>query len=81
LSGRRVRSRRTTGTFVSGGSTVDWRGVQACTAKSGTNIFRFGNTPCTTDYGNGRFTFANMEPARSATIALTCITTVAIVGE
>ncbi len=47
-----------TGTFVSGGSTVDWRGVQTCTARTGSNIFRFGNTGCTTDYGNGRFAFA-----------------------
>ena len=47
-----------TGTFVAGGSTVDWRGVQACTAHGGVNIFRFGNTACTTDYGNNRFTYA-----------------------
>lgn len=48
----------TVGTFVAGGSTVDWRGVQTCTAASGTKIFRFGNTGCTTDYGNSRFAFA-----------------------
>jgi BNR repeat-like domain/Fibronectin type III domain len=47
-----------TGTFVSGGSAVDWRGVQACTARTSPNIFRFGNTSCTTDYGNGRFAYA-----------------------
>jgi len=48
----------TKGTFLSGGSTVDWRGVQTCTAASGTKIFRFGNTGCTTDYINGDFNFA-----------------------
>jgi hypothetical protein len=47
-----------TGTFVSGGSTVDWRGIQTCTAKTGTKIFRFGNTGCTTDYGSNRFAYA-----------------------
>lgn len=47
-----------TGTFVAGGSTVDWRGIQTCTAHLGTRIFRFGGTTCTANYGNGRFTFA-----------------------
>lgn len=46
------------GTFVTGGSTVDWRGIQTCTAKAGTKIFRFGGNNCTANYGNGRFTFA-----------------------
>ena len=48
----------TKGTFLSGGSTTDWRGVQTCTAASGTKIFRMGNTGCTTDYVNGDFNFA-----------------------
>jgi hypothetical protein len=47
-----------TGTFVSGGSTADWRGVQTCTANGGTKIFRFGGTGCTTDYTSSRFTYA-----------------------
>jgi hypothetical protein len=57
-----------TGTFVAGGSTVDWRGVQTCTARTGTKIFRFGNTGCTTDYGNGRFAFAQPNGAGGITI-------------
>jgi hypothetical protein len=67
-----------TGTFVSGGSTVDWRGVQVCTANSGANVFRFGGTSCTTDYGNSRFSFAQpngtggiVVPAGSTTTRLT----------
>ncbi len=57
-----------TGTFVSGGSTVDWRGAQTCTARSGSKIFRFGNTGCTTDYGNGRFAFAQPNGAGGISI-------------
>jgi hypothetical protein len=57
-----------TGTFVAGGSTVDWRGIQTCTAKTGTKIFRFGNTACTTDYGNSRFAYA--QPNGTAGIAV-----------
>ncbi len=48
----------TSGTFVSGGSTVDWRGIQTCTAHLGTKIFRFGGSTCTAAYGNSRFIFA-----------------------
>ncbi|HET9229371.1 MAG TPA: fibronectin type III domain-containing protein [Thermoanaerobaculia bacterium] len=57
-----------TGTFVTGGSTVDWRGVQTCTAQSGANIFRFGGTTCTGDYGSSRFAFA--QPNGTAGIAV-----------
>ena len=67
-----------TGTFVAGGSTVDWRGIQTCTAKTGTKIFRFGNTGCTTDYGTNRFAYAQPNgtggiaiPAGSNTARLT----------
>ncbi len=48
----------TTGTFLTGGSTTSWRGVQTCTAASGTRIFRYGGTSCTTDYSNNNFNFA-----------------------
>jgi hypothetical protein len=53
----------TTGTFVGGGSIADWRGVQACTAHSGTNVFRFGGTACTTDYTNNDFNYASPKGA------------------
>lgn len=58
----------TTGTFVAGGSTVDWRGVQTCTAASGTRIFRFGGNNCTANYGNNRFSFAQANGAAGVTI-------------
>ncbi|HEY0781762.1 MAG TPA: hypothetical protein VGE98_04845, partial [Thermoanaerobaculia bacterium] len=59
----------TAGTFVSGGSTVDWRGIQTCSpAHAGTNIFRFGGTTCTSSYGNNRFAFA--QPNGAAGIAV-----------
>jgi hypothetical protein len=47
-----------TGTFVSGGTTANWRGVQTCTASSGANIFRFGGSTCTADYTSSNFAFA-----------------------
>jgi len=51
----------TTGTFLTGGSTVDWRGIQTCSpAAGGTKIFRFGGSNCTANYGSGRFSFAQM---------------------
>lgn len=46
------------GTFVSGGSTTSWRGIQTCTAQGGTKIFRYGGTSCTADYGNNNFNYA-----------------------
>lgn len=46
------------GTFVSGGSTTSWRGIQTCTAQTGTKIFRYGGNNCTSDYGNNNFTYA-----------------------
>jgi hypothetical protein len=58
----------TVGTFVAGGSTVDWRGIQTCTAHAGTKIFRFGGSSCTANYGNNRFTFA--QPSGTAGIAI-----------
>ncbi len=68
-----------TGVFNSGGSAVDWRGVQACSpTHSGANIFRFGGSTCTAAYGNNRFAFAQPNgaggisfPAGSTTNRLT----------
>jgi hypothetical protein len=57
-----------TGTFVSGGTTTSWRGVQACTAHGGTNVFRFGGSTCTADYGSSVFAFA--QPGGSTGIAV-----------
>ena len=65
----------TTGTFLTGGSAVDWRGVQTCTARTGTKIFRFGNTGCTTDYGSNRFAFAQPNGAGGITIPAGSTTT------
>ncbi|MBW8874261.1 MAG: hypothetical protein JF614_04805 [Acidobacteria bacterium] len=56
------------GTFVTGGSSTDWRGVQACTAHSGANIFRFGGSTCTAAYASNDFTFA--QPNGAAGIAI-----------
>jgi hypothetical protein len=58
----------TTGVFVSGGSAADWRGVQACTAHTGANIFRFGGSTCTTNYASNDFTFA--QPNGASGIAI-----------
>jgi hypothetical protein len=48
----------TTGTFVAGGSTASWRGIQTCTAQTGTRIFRYGGASCTANYGSTDFTYA-----------------------
>jgi fibronectin type III domain protein len=46
------------GTFLSGGSTTSWRGVQTCTAATGTRIFRYGGLACTDNYSSNNFNFA-----------------------
>jgi hypothetical protein len=56
------------GSFLTGGSTVSWRGIQTCTAQTGTKIFRYGGTSCTADYGNNNFNFA--QPNGAAGIAV-----------
>ena len=48
----------TRGSFVAFGSTASWRGIQTCTARAGTRIFRYGGLACTDNYGNGNFNFA-----------------------
>lgn len=47
-----------TGWFNSGGDADDWRGIQSCTAYSGTHIFRFGGASCTDDYATDKFAYA-----------------------
>ncbi|HEX3551778.1 MAG TPA: hypothetical protein VIA62_00940 [Thermoanaerobaculia bacterium] len=58
----------TKGTFVAGGSTTSWRGVQACTAHSGANIFRYGGSTCTAAYVNNDFNFAQPKGATGIAI-------------
>jgi len=55
------------GTF-DGSSTEDWRGVQSCTAASGSNIFRFGGRRCNHKYNDDDFIFA--QPNGSTGIAV-----------
>ncbi|HXU32121.1 MAG TPA: hypothetical protein VN851_16245, partial [Thermoanaerobaculia bacterium] len=57
------------GPAVAGSSgSKNWRGIQACTAASGTGIFRFGGTSCTGDYGTGEYAYA--QPHGSGGIAI-----------
>jgi trimeric autotransporter adhesin len=56
------------GTFLGGGPTADWRGVQACTAQSGSNVFRFGGTGCTNNYTDNQFNFAQPNGAAGITV-------------
>ncbi|KAB2965654.1 MAG: PQQ-binding-like beta-propeller repeat protein, partial [Thermoanaerobaculia bacterium] len=66
-----------TGIF-GGDDATDWRGIQACTAHSGTDIFRFGGSAnCTADYTDNDFAFAKPDgadglaiPAGSTTLRL-----------
>jgi hypothetical protein len=53
----------TVGTFVSGGSTTSWRGIQTCTAQTGTKIFRYGGSSCTSDYTSNNFNFSKPQGA------------------
>ena len=46
------------GTFGGSGSTEDWRGIQTCPAKTGSNLFRFGGPACSDDYLDNSFAFA-----------------------
>jgi hypothetical protein len=56
------------GTFNSG-STADWRGIQACTAHSGTHIYRFGGSAnCTANYANNDYCFAAPGGATGVTV-------------
>lgn len=48
----------TLGKFSNGSKLDDWRGIQSCTAASGSNIFRFGGVGCTDDHGDRDFNFA-----------------------
>ncbi len=56
------------GTFLSGGSTTSWRGIQTCTAATGSKIFRYGGTSCTANYSNNNFTYAQPNGATGVTI-------------
>jgi hypothetical protein len=62
-------------TFVSGGSTASWRGVQTCTARSGSNIFRYGGLACTDNYTNSNFTFAQPNGATGIAVPAGATTT------
>jgi hypothetical protein len=56
------------GIFNAGSSTSDWRGVQSCKSRSGSKVFRFGGSGCTSDYGNNIFAFA--QPGGNSGIAV-----------
>jgi hypothetical protein len=53
----------TKGSFGGGGSTTGWRGMQTCTAQTGTRIFRYGGANCTANHGNNDFNFAKPKGA------------------
>lgn len=56
------------GTFGLTSPTADWRGIQTCTAASGSKVFRFGGPTCSDNYGNDYFAFA--EPSSSTGITV-----------
>ena len=58
----------TKGTFGGSGGSTSWRGIQRCTAYSGTRIFRYGGNSCTANYSSNNFTFA--QPNGSGGIAV-----------
>ncbi|MEM8962597.1 MAG: PQQ-binding-like beta-propeller repeat protein [Acidobacteriota bacterium] len=45
----------TTFNFNGAGGSMLWLGIQSCFAASGSNIFRYGATGCTSNYGTNRF--------------------------
>jgi hypothetical protein len=56
------------GSFLPGGADKDWRGIQACPAASGDQIFRFGGVGCNDDYSPGQYAYA--QPLGSAGIPI-----------
>ncbi|HXO19660.1 MAG TPA: hypothetical protein VOA87_07015, partial [Thermoanaerobaculia bacterium] len=48
----------TVATFLNAGPTADWRGIQTCTAQTGTHVFRFGGATCSASYGNSQWNVA-----------------------
>lgn len=50
------------------GNTTSWRGIQSCTAASGSKIFRFGGTGCTSNYANSKFNFAQPKGATGISV-------------
>ncbi len=65
----------TKGSFVSLGSTTSWRGIQTCTARAGTKVFRYGGSTCTADYGNSNFTYAQPKGATGIAVPAGSTTT------
>jgi hypothetical protein len=63
------------GTFLSGGSTASWRGVQTCTAQTGSKIFRYGGLACTDNYTSNNFTFAQVNGAAGIAVPAGATTT------
>ncbi|HEV7515107.1 MAG TPA: hypothetical protein VGR07_02285, partial [Thermoanaerobaculia bacterium] len=70
----------TKGTFLAGGATTSWRGIQTCTAQTGTKIFRYGGTTCTAAYGNNNFTFAQPQGATGITFGVNAQTSRLVFG-
>lgn len=59
----------TVGAFGGTVNTADWRGIQTCPARTGSNIFRFGGTGCDDGfYTDENFSYA--QPGGSAGIAV-----------
>ncbi len=55
--------------FFTGDTAPDnWRGIQACSAASDTQVFRFGGTSCTANYSNNQWELA--EPLSATGIAV-----------
>jgi hypothetical protein len=65
----------TRGTFVAFGSTTSWRGMQTCTARTGSRIFRYGGAACTDNYSNGNFNFAQPRGATGISVPAGSTTT------
>jgi hypothetical protein len=47
-----------TGTYGGTVGAADWRGIQACSAHSGSHVFRFGGPTCSSPYGANEEAFA-----------------------
>jgi trimeric autotransporter adhesin len=65
----------TRGTFVAFGSTTSWRGIQTCTAQTGTRIFRYGGAGCIDNYSSNNFNFAQPRGATGIAVPAGSTTT------
>ncbi len=65
----------TRGSFGGSGTVTPWRGIQTCTAQTGTKIFRYGGSTCTANYTSNNFNFGQANGAGGVVVPAGSTTT------